>query len=560
MEPKKAIVGIEIGTVSSSIGIWTGNAIRNNTIPSCVAFTDHNEPITGDKAIEQLDTNVPNTIVDARRLIGARYSDIDGGEDLIRLWPFQVVPSMNDEPRFLVRSLSTLNCYSPEEIVCMILMSLKEYAEKELGYNREDEVVIDAVISVPCLFSNSQKMATLEAARMAAARMRLLNPNVTETAIFLDSFYEDYALNVTITQATVQETSKDLFSKCQKAVAQCLQDSRTFQVHQVILVGGCSGIPIIREMLKVLCGVNELWEFQNQRSCVAQGATILAASLSGEAVRLPISEVTPMTLGVECPEDMPMCNFIPRYTRVPSTCIRQSFKTGADALGVVKVAVYEGENEVTVENNLLGYFIFGGIEPAERGEPDPIITVSLAIDNNGTVIVSAVAEDKSGSRQLPRPKMFKRKLSSEEFLQLENDLEQEEVKRKKQIARQNVMQFATFMCREVPCEGIHEAFSASQDWRIKYAVGKAESLLNENQLPDVRNLEYLQKTYFQILHEREYTTEEVVVYNEKAAAKLKEVQSTQPYYVCRRCQHYMSKAEHVVPIEVRHSFLCVCYN
>jgi L1 cell adhesion molecule like protein len=185
---KSKAIGIDLGTTYSCIGVWQDNHVEiipndqgNRITPSYVAFTD-TERLIGDAAINQIATNAHNTVFDAKRLIGRRFSDQLVQQD-IRLWPFKVVPNNKDKPMIVITYKGEEKHISPQEISSMVLSKLKDVAETYLGHE-----VKDAVITVPAHFNNSQRQATKDAGKVAGFNvMRIINePTAAAIAYGLD--------------------------------------------------------------------------------------------------------------------------------------------------------------------------------------------------------------------------------------------------------------------------------------------------------------------------------------------------------------------------------------
>lgn len=96
------------------------------------------------------------------------------------LWPFQLITCDNDEPRACDQSFNETRLYSTKEIVCLVLMELREIVEKQLGLRG---VLIEAVISVLCLFDDSQRIAVIEAAKMAGINVLKVIDETSATAL-----------------------------------------------------------------------------------------------------------------------------------------------------------------------------------------------------------------------------------------------------------------------------------------------------------------------------------------------------------------------------------------
>jgi molecular chaperone DnaK (HSP70) len=137
----------------------------NRTTPSYVAFTD-TERLIGDAAKNQVAMNPTNTVFDAKRLIGRKFSDPSVQSD-IKLWPFEVVPGPADKPMINVNYKNEKKQFSAEEISSMVLVKMKEIAEAYLG-----TTVKNAVVTVPAYFNDSQRQATKDAGMGSSAKSR----------------------------------------------------------------------------------------------------------------------------------------------------------------------------------------------------------------------------------------------------------------------------------------------------------------------------------------------------------------------------------------------------
>jgi heat shock protein 1/8 len=181
-------IGIDLGTTYSCVGVWQHDRVEiiandqgNRTTPSYVAFTD-TERLIGDAAKNQVAMNPQNTVFDAKRLIGRRFSDPSVQSDM-KLWPFKVIPGPADKPVIVVSSKGEQKQFSAEEISSMVLVKMKEIAEAFLG-----KTVKNAVVTVPAYFNDSQRQATKDAGVISGLNvLRIINePTAAAIAYGLD--------------------------------------------------------------------------------------------------------------------------------------------------------------------------------------------------------------------------------------------------------------------------------------------------------------------------------------------------------------------------------------
>lgn len=105
-----------------------------------------------------------------------------------------------------------------------------------------------------------------------------------------------------ITRAKFESLCEDLFKECTTTMDQVLADAKlsAHQIDEIVLVGGSSKIPKVREIVKQFFGGKELNQTVNPDEAVANGATIQAAILAGEIEEecdIVLMDVTPLSLG-----------------------------------------------------------------------------------------------------------------------------------------------------------------------------------------------------------------------------------------------------------------------
>jgi L1 cell adhesion molecule like protein len=188
MTNKKIPIGIDLGTTYSCVGVWQNDRVEiiandqgQRTTPSYVGFND-SERLIGDAAKNQSSMNPENTVFDAKRLIGRKFSDASVQSDL-KHFPFKVTSGKDEKPLIEINFKGEKKQFSPEEISSMVLVKMKDIAEKYLG-----EEISDVVITCPAYFNDSQRQATKDAGAIAGLNvLRIINePTAAAIAYGLD--------------------------------------------------------------------------------------------------------------------------------------------------------------------------------------------------------------------------------------------------------------------------------------------------------------------------------------------------------------------------------------
>ena len=221
----------------------------------------------------------------------------------------------------------------------------------------------------------------------------------TQVRVEIESLFGGKDLSETLTRARFEQLNDDLFKKTLKPVAKVLKDSGLAkdEIHEVVLVGGSTRIPKVKDLVKGFFDSKEPHTDINPDEAIAYGAAIQAGILSGDdnimKKNLVLLDVTPLSLGIETLGGV-MSKIIKRNTVVP-TKKSESFTTTVDNQDTIAVHVYEGERAMTKDCHLLGQFDLTGIAPAPKGQPQVIVTFD--IDENG--IVKVTAEDKGSKNK-----------------------------------------------------------------------------------------------------------------------------------------------------------------
>ena len=290
-------------------------------------------------------------------------------------------------------------------------------------------------------------------------------------------------LDIDLTRAKLEQLIGDLVESTVGPVKQALSDAKLTpeKIDHVLLVGGSTRVPLVQETVRKIMG-KDPDKGINPDECVALGAAIQGAVLTGETKDIVLLDVTPLTLGIETLGGI-ATKLIERNTTIP-TRKSQIFSTAADGQTSVEIHVVQGERALAKDNFTLGKFQLTGIPPAPRGIPQ--IEVTFDIDANGILHVSA--KDLGTGNQQAITIKGDRKLSEEEIKRMvENSkqFEQEDAKKKEEIELRNMADTAIFSAEKMLKESGDKIEPADRE-KIESGIAEVRKALESDNSDEIK--------------------------------------------------------------------------
>ena len=290
-------------------------------------------------------------------------------------------------------------------------------------------------------------------------------------------------LNIDLTRAKLEQLIGDLVASTEGPVKQALSDAKLEpkDIDHVLLVGGSTRVPLVQETVRKLLG-KEPDKGINPDECVALGAGIQGAVLTGETKDIVLLDVTPLTLGIETLGGI-ATKLIERNTTIP-TRKSQIFSTAADGQTSVEIHVVQGERALAKDNFTLGKFQLTGIPPAPRGIPQ--IEVTFDIDSNGIIHVSA-KDLGTGNEQAISIKGDK-KLSEEEIKKMMDaakQFEADDKKKREEIEVRNQADTAIFTAEKMLKES-GDKLDAADKQKIEDGVTAVKAALGGDNPDEIK--------------------------------------------------------------------------
>ncbi|KAM7462779.1 hypothetical protein LguiA_030900 [Lonicera macranthoides] len=224
----------------------------------------------------------------------------------------------------------------------------------------------------------------------------------TQDAMHKLSYQQSVQINVDLGNGTkickvfdkeeFEEVNREVFDKCGALITQCLRDAKVGveDINDIILVGGCSNIPIVRKIITSICKREEVYADMNPLEAAVCGAALEGAVASGitdpfGSLDLLTIQATPLSIGVRADGN----KFVPIIHQNTTMPARKelTFTTARDNQAEALIVVYEGNEKIAEKNYLLGYFKITGIPLVPKGVPE--INVCMDIDASNVLRVLA---------------------------------------------------------------------------------------------------------------------------------------------------------------------------
>ncbi len=321
----------------------------------------------------------------------------------------------------------------------------------------------------------------------AAEKAKIELSTLLSTDIDLPFIYSDQTgpkhLHLTLTRTKLEALGQPIVQKTEKTLVKALEDAKLTpkDIDKIILIGGMTRMPLVQKFVEQIMG-KPAERGVDPMECVAIGAAIQAAVITGEVKDLLLLDVTPLSLGVETLGRI-FTKILEKNTTIP-TRRSQIFTTAADFQRAVTINVLQGERAMASDNVSLGTFNLEDIPPAPRGVPQ--VEVTFDIDANG--ILNVTAKDLGTGKQAKITITASTKLSKEEKERMIREAEQfaEQDKRKREEAEIRNNADNLVYTAEKTRKDLGEKINEEQKNRIDTAVSALKDALASNDLEKMK--------------------------------------------------------------------------